>query len=113
MAVKFHDVVAGEIYDLIVEITNTSSRPALYTSLELFVGGQAELYLDVAVFDVDAADTYLLCSDGLYREVELDGCIGMLRDDAVDAIAEALLSQCLASAARDNESLVVARPAGP
>ena len=37
------DVVAGEIYDLFVEITNTSSRPALYTSLELFVGGQAEL----------------------------------------------------------------------
>ncbi|MCP4331015.1 MAG: choice-of-anchor D domain-containing protein [Gammaproteobacteria bacterium] len=37
------DVVAGEIYDLIVEITNTSPRPALYTSLELFVGGQAEL----------------------------------------------------------------------
>ena len=37
------DVVAGEIYDLIVEITNTSPRPALYTSLELFIGGGAEL----------------------------------------------------------------------
>ena len=37
------DVVAGEIYELIVEITNTSPRPALYSSLELFVGGQAIL----------------------------------------------------------------------
>ena len=37
------DVIANEIYDLVVEITNTSSRPALYTSLELFVGGDARL----------------------------------------------------------------------
>ncbi len=38
-----HDVVAGEIYPLTVEITNFSNRPALYTSLELFAGGSAEL----------------------------------------------------------------------
>ncbi|MCG6971386.1 MAG: choice-of-anchor D domain-containing protein, partial [Gammaproteobacteria bacterium] len=37
------DVTLNEIYDLIVEITNESSRPALYTSLELFVGGSALL----------------------------------------------------------------------
>ncbi len=29
----------NEIYDLVVDITNTSPRPALYTSLELFAGG--------------------------------------------------------------------------
>jgi PKD repeat protein len=37
------DVTLNEIYDLIVEITNESDRPALYTSLELFVGGDALL----------------------------------------------------------------------
>jgi len=37
------DVRLNEIYDLIIEITNESARPALYTSLELFVGGSAEL----------------------------------------------------------------------
>jgi len=37
------DVALNEIYELIVEITNLSPRPALYTSLELFVGGDAEL----------------------------------------------------------------------
>ncbi|MDH3387882.1 MAG: choice-of-anchor D domain-containing protein, partial [Gammaproteobacteria bacterium] len=37
------DVTFNEIYDLIVEITNTSNRPALYTSLELFVGGDSLL----------------------------------------------------------------------
>ena len=37
------DVTADQIYDLIVEVTNLSGRPALYTSLELFVGGSARL----------------------------------------------------------------------
>jgi len=37
------DVTENEIYDLIVEITNESDRPALYPSLELFVGGDALL----------------------------------------------------------------------
>ena len=37
------DVTLNQIYDLIVEITNLSSRPALYTSLDLFVGGNARL----------------------------------------------------------------------
>ncbi len=37
------DVEAGEIYPLTVEITNLSGRPALYTSLDLFVGGDSLL----------------------------------------------------------------------
>jgi PKD repeat protein len=37
------DVTFNEIYDLIFEITNQSDRPALYPSLELFVGGDALL----------------------------------------------------------------------
>ena len=38
-----HDVTTGEIYPLIIEITNHSNRPALYTSLELFLGGDVHL----------------------------------------------------------------------
>ncbi|MGD9161730.1 MAG: thrombospondin type 3 repeat-containing protein, partial [Desulfobacteraceae bacterium] len=37
------DVTYGDIFDLIVEITNISDRPALYASLELFIGGDAEM----------------------------------------------------------------------
>ncbi len=74
------------------------------------VGGQPELYLDVAVFDVDARDTYLLCSDGLYRELERDELVAELHADGLDEIAQRLLERCLAGAARDNVSLVIARP---
>lgn len=49
------DVVLNQIYELIVEITNLSPRPALYTSLELFVGGDAEL-VDAAGVSIPASN---------------------------------------------------------
>ena len=74
------------------------------------VGGQPDLYLDVAVFDVDPSDTYLLCSDGLYRELEAAELVSELRQDGVSDVVDNLLRKCLERAARDNVSLVVARP---
>ena len=74
------------------------------------VGGQSQLYLDVAVFDVDLRDTYLLCSDGLYRELERAELIEEMRADGLEDVAQRLLQRCLEGAARDNVSLVVARP---
>lgn len=74
------------------------------------VGGHTELFLDVAVFDIEPSDTYLLCSDGLYREVELIELITQLSRDDVYSAARGLLDKGLASEARDNLSFVVLRP---
>ena len=78
------------------------------------VGGQPSLNLDVAVFDVDVSDTYLLCSDGLYRELEEDDLSsqlhGQLHGEGLDDLADSILARCLDGAARDNISLVLARP---
>ena len=75
------------------------------------VGGQRELHLDVAVFDVSPGDTMLLCTDGLYREVDAQQIFDALRLD-VDHAVDTLMDDCLSGDARDNVSLVVAR-AGP
>ena len=72
------------------------------------VGGQTELHLDVAIFDVQPDDTLLLCSDGLYREVEPEGCIETLHGDVTEAV-KTLMERCLDGEARDNVSVVVAR----
>ncbi len=77
------------------------------------VGGQANLTLDVAVFDVDRDDTLLLCSDGLYRELDDAVLVEALSGDRLDDVVSELLARCLAGAARDNVSLVVARPCLP
>jgi len=73
------------------------------------VGGQANLSLDVAVFDVRCGDTLLLCSDGLYRELDNVALKEILAGDAVQDVARRLLDRALAGAARDNVSVVVAR----
>lgn len=89
-----------------------SEEEALTTDTNVItraVGGQSRLVLDVAVFDVRAYDTFLLCSDGLYRHL---GCEALARElalERVGAAVDALLERALAGPASDNISLVVAR----
>lgn len=71
------------------------------------VGSQQDLHLDLVVFDVEPHDTYLLCSDGLYREVSLDEMHRCLSGDSPQAMADELLALALAGSARDNISMVV------
>lgn len=73
------------------------------------VGGQPRLFLDVAVFDVCCGDSYLLCTDGLYRELECGSLREVLSAATPATAAETLLARCLEGPARDNVSLVVAR----
>ena len=72
------------------------------------VGSQQDLHLDLAVFDIEPHDTYLLCSDGLYREVSLDDMHQCLGGSSPQVMADDLLALALASPARDNVSIVVA-----
>ena len=72
------------------------------------IGGRCDLHLDVAVFDVQQGDTLLLCSDGLYRELDHQQLECALRQD-VESAAEALMRDCLRGKARDNISIVVTR----
>ncbi len=73
------------------------------------VGGEAQLNLDIAVFDVREGDQFLLCSDGLYRELSDSEISAFLDAESVEAIVEQLIAACLARGARDNVSVVVSR----
>jgi len=74
------------------------------------VGCHSVLHLDVALFDVQPDDTLLLCSDGLYRELDSGELTRALVEAEPERVAVRLLDACLGGAARDNVSLVVARP---
>jgi serine/threonine protein phosphatase PrpC len=76
------------------------------------VGCHSALHLDVALFDVQPDDALLLCSDGLYRELGTGELTRAFADAEPERVAERLLDECLGGAARDNVSLVVARPRG-
>jgi serine/threonine protein phosphatase PrpC len=73
------------------------------------VGGHGQLFLDVAVFDVRAGDTFLLCSDGLYRELEHREIGDLLGAEDVEVCVAQLMAESLARDARDNISVVVSR----
>ncbi|MDG2277814.1 MAG: protein phosphatase 2C domain-containing protein [Pseudomonadales bacterium] len=74
------------------------------------VGGQVNLHLDVAAFNIEADDTLLLCSDGLYREIDAVTMASALCLPVEQAVST-LMSRCLAGTARDNVSVVVTRAA--
>ena len=76
------------------------------------IGGQPGLQLDVVVFDLQPGDTLLLCSDGLYREVHSGDLADALRQETPEQAVEDLLQLALASTARDNISMVVAKAGG-
>ncbi|MEM7219461.1 MAG: PP2C family serine/threonine-protein phosphatase [Pseudomonadota bacterium] len=91
-----------------------SEEEALTTDTNIItraVGGLRPLMLDVVVFDVRPSDTLLLCTDGLYRELETWELADSMALPDLEVAAETLLQKVLGRAARDNVSLVVMRHA--
>ncbi|HET6473149.1 MAG TPA: protein phosphatase 2C domain-containing protein [Pseudomonadales bacterium] len=98
----------GDLLDdgLITEHTALARETNVVTRA---VGGHGQLFLDVAVFDICLGDTFLLCTDGLYRELNHDQIRDLLDDASVNESATRLVAECLANGARDNVSVVVSR----
>ena len=71
------------------------------------VGGSQDLYLDLELRELRHGDRYLLCSDGLYKELSEADLAQLLARGGVDTSCKALMSQALAGACNDNVSVVV------
>jgi len=71
------------------------------------VGGAAQLVVDVAMLDVAPGDRFLLCSDGLYNELDRTALARGLQQPDVETAAQSLLQAALQAGARDNVSVIV------
>jgi serine/threonine protein phosphatase PrpC len=71
------------------------------------VGGESTLVLDVKRDQVQRGDRYLICSDGLYRELTSEQMSALLATGEVQHCVQALLEATLAAGAHDNVSLIV------
>jgi serine/threonine protein phosphatase PrpC len=77
------------------------------------IGAAEDLYVDMDYCDVQAGDRYLLCSDGLTKELTEDGIAAVLaRDLDACSMCDALLAETLGARARDNVTTVVVRAIG-
>ncbi len=102
-----HNPIADLLDDgLITEQTALAKETNIITRA---VGGQENLVLDVVVFDVEPQDTFLLCSDGLYRELGFDEIADMMSVDNLHRCSQHMLRVCLERGARDNVSLILSR----
>jgi type VI secretion system protein ImpM len=88
-----------------------NSEPVNSNIITRAVGAQPELAMDSFTFQVEDNDIYLLCSDGLIREVKDDEIGAVLRrHDQAEAV-QALVELALERGARDNVTVIVVRPA--
>jgi serine/threonine-protein phosphatase Stp1 len=70
------------------------------------VGADDELHLDLEIFTLRDGDLFLLCSDGLDKEVQEQELRDMLSSHSVAEIPDALVELTLSRGARDNVSVV-------
>ncbi|MDV3442423.1 SpoIIE family protein phosphatase, partial [Pseudomonas otitidis] len=73
------------------------------------LGGDGDFALDVLELELHPGDTFLLCSDGLYRELDEVALSQALSLASPIATLEQLFDQALQGAAPDNLTAVVAR----
>lgn len=71
------------------------------------VGAEAELQIDCLLEHLQPADRYLLCSDGLTKELDAQRIAELLAAGDPDQAAERLLKDACAAGGRDNVSSVV------
>ena len=73
------------------------------------VGATDQLYVDVDIDKAEPGDTFLLCSDGLYKHLSEDEIAGILRKEDLAEVCQSLIDLTLERGATDNVTLVVIR----
>ncbi len=71
------------------------------------VGAGAELFLEMDIFDVQNGDCFLLCSDGLYKDVSEEEIFQVLDELPPSKATRKLIELALSRGARDNVTVVV------
>jgi len=73
------------------------------------VGATDQLYVDVDIDKAEPGDTFLLCSDGLYKHLSEDEIAGILRKEDLAEACQSLIDLTLERGATDNVTLVIIR----
>jgi serine/threonine protein phosphatase PrpC len=99
----------SEVQALLDEGVIDAAAAARHTAANIItraVGGGQELYLDLELRELRHGDRYLLCSDGLYKELGEADLTQQLACQDIDRACKALMSQALSGSCNDNVSAV-------
>jgi len=70
------------------------------------VGGEDDLYVEVRLFELGHKDRFLLCSDGLYKEVDFDEIREILSDGGIPTAVQRLVDLAKSRRCSDNVSVI-------
>ena len=70
------------------------------------VGGEEDLYLEVILFPLAHKDRYLVCSDGLYKDVKFKEIQEMLSDGGISSACQRLIECAKSRRCSDNVSVI-------
>lgn len=100
------------LVDELIELNGFSREQALLQTganvITRAVGGETELHLDSFMFEAEPDDRYLLCSDGLDKELSDLEISALLAYVDCRTAAEQLIEHALGKNGRDNITVVVA-----
>ena len=99
---------AQEVRDGLVD----SPEAATSNVITRAVGGSRDLFLDIELRELRNHDRYLLCSDGLYRELSEADMAHHLTGNDPEGASKALMRQALSGTCSDNVSVIVVQFAG-
>ena len=105
---KDHSQVEEMIDRGILKREEAESHPAS-NIITRAVGATEQLYIDVDVDEVHSGDSYLLCSDGLYKHVSNEEIAEILGKTEVSEICQTLVDLTLQRGAVDNVTVVAIR----
>jgi protein phosphatase len=102
----------SQVEDLVSQGLLTRQQAAHHPASNIItraVGVSQHLDIDTEMFEVKEGDIFLLCTDGLYNEVNADEITQSLASGSSQQACELLLERALARGARDNVTVVVVR----
>jgi serine/threonine protein phosphatase PrpC len=70
------------------------------------VGGEEDLYLEVKLFELAHKDRYLICSDGLYKDVKVHEIQEILSDGSITSACQRLIACAKSRRCSDNVSVI-------
>lgn len=90
-----------------LEAAEAEKHPASNIILRA-IGIEDELKLDIDYSELEAGDIFLLCSDGLYKDLSEDEIITVIKNNSqdMDILTQSLLSKSLAAGGTDNTSVI-------
>jgi protein phosphatase len=105
---KDHSQVEALIAEGLIDRIDAENHPA-GNIITRAIGGSSDLVVDTRVDQVLDKDVYLLCSDGLTKELSSEEIAQILVDTLTGNAAEVLLARALDRGARDNLTVVVTK----